>query len=314
MNPFKPKKDRRLGVAEGKRQYDLPLNKSIGTGFLVVLIALMTFLAIMALGTSFALGSMTQRWSSGLENKATIEVPAEKNDSDLRTKNEVNALVERVEQKLSDQPYIKSVTALDQGDIQALIEPWLGQGEILDNIPLPGLLSVELQISNESSLAKLTKTLAEIDETIRLDTHESWLGDLLRLTGALQFAAGFVLLIIGFTTVAAVAGAIRTRMAVHNEEVELLHLMGAGDGYITRQLQRHALMIGLKGSLVGLIAGLIVLGLIALIAGDTGAALLPDFHIQLGHIIGMIIVPTLICIIASMAARFTVLRVLAQMP
>ena len=58
---FFQKKDRKLGVAEGKRLYDLPLDKTEGSGFLIMLIALMSFLAIMAIASSFALGAMTQR-------------------------------------------------------------------------------------------------------------------------------------------------------------------------------------------------------------------------------------------------------------
>ena len=76
MISFK-RKERTLGVARQKRKYDLPLNKGVGRHFLKVLIALMSILAIFALSASFALSEMTQRWESGLENKATVEVPAE---------------------------------------------------------------------------------------------------------------------------------------------------------------------------------------------------------------------------------------------
>lgn len=313
---FKPKhsKERRLGVAEGKRQYDLPLNKSIGTGFLVLLIALMSFLAVMALATSFALGSMTERWSSGLENKATIEIPAEKQAGALRSAKDIQDLSTQVEEALNNAPAVKSIDALGEDDIKALIEPWLGEAGVIEDIPLPGLLSIELYSVDKNVTKTIEAELEKIAPDIRLDTHEAWLGDLLRLTGALQFAAGFVLLIIGVTTIAAVAGAIRTRMAVHSEEVELLHLMGAGDYYITRQLQRHALLIGLKGSVLGVFAGGLILSLITLIAGETAAALLPDFQVEVVHVIGIVAVPILICAIASIAARFTVLRVLGEMP
>ena len=90
LNVFK--KDKRLGSAQGKRRYDLPLNQSVGTGFLMVLIALMTFLAIMAVSTSFALNSMTAHWSSGLENKVTIEIPAETNNGTIRSAGEIRDL------------------------------------------------------------------------------------------------------------------------------------------------------------------------------------------------------------------------------
>ncbi|MBI2234772.1 MAG: permease, partial [Micavibrio aeruginosavorus] len=69
-------KERTIGRAE-KRRYDLPLNKGAGTAFLVTLIGLMTFLAMLALTSSFTLSAMTQRWTSGLENRITIEIPTQ---------------------------------------------------------------------------------------------------------------------------------------------------------------------------------------------------------------------------------------------
>ena len=55
------RREKALGVAQGRRVYDLPLNRASGTGFLVLLIALMTFLAMLALSASFALSAMTTR-------------------------------------------------------------------------------------------------------------------------------------------------------------------------------------------------------------------------------------------------------------
>lgn len=307
-------KDRRLGSAQGKRRYDLPLNKSVGTGFLVLLIALMTFLAVMAIGASFTLSSMTSRWSSGLENKLTIEIPAEKNNGELFTVSEIETLKKKTKERLGNNPEIKTLETLTKDDIQDLISPWLGRDTVIENIPLPGLISVELHLSTPEILQKLEKEMAMVDENIRIDTHESWLGDLLRLTGALQFAAAMVALIIGITTITAVGGAIRTRMAIHREDVELLHLMGASDDYITRQFQRHALIIALKGSIIGAAIGSMVLILIGLISGDTASALLPEFNFNTLHLLSFLILPGLACLIAALAARFTVLRVLAQMP
>ena len=311
---FLKKKGRRLGSAKNKGRYDLPLNASHGTGFLVQLIALMTFLAVMALAASFALGSMTDHWSSGLENKATIEIPAERKDGSIRTPADIVELTTAAENRLRKLAYVKTVDILREEEIQELIAPWLGQDIILQDIPLPGLISLDLHLSNDEVLRGLSNELGAVSKDIKIDTHESWLADLLRLTGALQFAAAMVALIISVTTISAVMGAVQTRMALHHEEIELLHLMGASDEYITRQLQRHALIIGLKGSSAGALAALIVLILIAVISGETAAALLPSFDINILHIAALLAVPCAACLIAATTARFTVLRALSLMP
>lgn len=306
--------DKRVGSAQGKRKYDLPLNKSPGTGFLILLIGLMTFLAVMAIASSFALGAMTSRWSSGLENRLTIEIAAEKSDGQLRSPASLEALKQQIAKTLKDRPQILNADILSKEDTQALISPWLGDDWSVEDIPLPGLISVELSDSNPETVQKLGYDLKKIDPDIRVDTHETWLNDLLKLTGALQFSAALITLIIGITTVTAIAGAIRSRMAIHAEDVQLLHLMGASDEYISKQFQRHALIITLQGAGTGMVLGFMLLLIIYLFSGDTAVTLIPDFHLSTPHILTILSLPALACLIAGATARFTVLRVLARMP
>ncbi|HBR68392.1 MAG TPA: permease [Rhodospirillaceae bacterium] len=311
-------KDRKLGVADGKRQYDLPLNRDEGSGFLILLIALMTFLAVLALSASFVLRTMGDRWSSGLENKLTIEVPAESanetHDGIVISNENVKSLTQEIAEKIRHHPAVKSADILSDSEIQDLISPWLGEDVSLIDVPMPGLISVQLQVTTPETLHALEKAARDISPTARLDTHETWLNDLLRFTGAMQFAALIITLIIGATTFTAVAGAIRSRMAVHKDEVELLHLMGAKDDYITSQFQRHALTLTLQGCVVGVLGAGIVMVLIGLISGDTGGALIPDFRLGIVHMIALFLLPVAACGISALTARHTVLRVLAGMP
>ncbi len=306
--------EKKLGVAFRKGRYDLPLNKDEGTNFLRLLIALMSFLAAIALTGNFALNSMTQRWSSGLENKLTIEIPAEKKGGELRSAAEIQSLAERVEAVLENNPAVKSADTLDQNDIQELVEPWLGKDAPLGDIPLPGLISVELTSPEPGTTAKLTAEISEIADDIVVDTHEAWLQSLMRMISSLRFAALTVALIIAATTVTAIAGAIRSRIAVHRADVELLHLMGANDEYIIRQFQRHALVIALQGSLCGTLAAGLILVITKYGIGTGGESLLPAFSLGIGQGLMVAILPLLAALIAGATARFTVLRSLSRMP
>ncbi|MCB1563517.1 MAG: permease [Alphaproteobacteria bacterium] len=315
LNSLFRTKDKQLGVAERGRRYDLPLNKSAGTGFLILLVALMTFLAVMALGASFTLGEMAQRWASGLENRLTVEIPAEITGGALRSPSDIAYLSEKTAEALKADPAVETVEIMGEADVQALISPWLGEDLSFEGLPLPGLISVKMRIGTPEAIERLRHTLKGINQDIHLDAHESWLKDLLRLTGALKFAAAAITLIIALTTIAAIAGAVRSRMAEHKADVELLHLMGASDLYITRQFQRHALILALRGALAGTAAGGLALLLIGLSAGNGGdTGLLPNLHLGTKHVLTLILLPCAACLIASLAARFTVLRVLALMP
>src|SRR3546814_8077793 len=45
----------------------------------------------------------------------------------------------------------------------------------------------------------------------------------------------------------------RMGLAAHQRSIELLHMIGAQDSYVARQFQNHALRLGLRGGLIGLL-------------------------------------------------------------
>ena len=312
FGPFK--KDRALGVAREKRRFDLGLENSSGSGFLMTLIGLMTFLAMMALAASFALTALSDRWSSGLENKVTIEIPAETDNGEKRGRDEIREIAETVVQILQSQSFVEGSEILSDADIAELVRPWLGDGLPLNEIPLPGLISVDLAEGGASALPALGSRLRNIAGNINIDTHEEWLGDILRFTGALQFAALLLGGAIGLTTLIAVTGAVRSQMAIHRDEIEILHLMGATDLYIAKQFQHHSLLLSLKGSTAGAVICGAALFAIGWASGRMDVNLLPDFRMTADHLVFLGALPLLASVIAMTAARQTVLRVLSQLP
>ncbi len=307
-------KDKKLGVGTGKGRYDLPLNNGAGAGFMVLLIGLMTFLALIALAGSFALGGITERWSSGLENRGTIEIPAALKNGSVRKDTGIKALSDSVNATLKDHPNIKSLKVLSAEEIHDLVSPWLGESFSSDEYPLPGLISIEMHTQEKAEIKALRDTLKGIAPDIALDTHESWLNDILKLAGSLQLSAGLITLIIALTTVTAIAGAIRSRMAEHRDDVELLHLMGASDYYIMRQFQKHALILSVKGALAGLALTLACFGMIAIVSSSSHAGMLPDLSLSVRQVLIVLMTPIAIAVISWFTARFTVLRVLSLMP
>ena len=307
-------KEKTLGMARKTRQYDLPLNKGAGTAFLTTLIGLMSFLAVMSLAASFTLSAMTKRWSAGLENKVTIEIPAQMPGSAMLSPESVREAAGRIEAILAANPAVASAHALSDEEIKKLVEPWLGDAELPGGVPLPGLVSAELKNSEPQTIETLKRLVQGAQPGARVDTHEEWLGDLLRFTGALQFAAAVLTVVIGLITLTAVGGAVRSRMEVHHAEVELLHLMGASDNYIAKQFQRHALIMALQGSVIGALAGAAAMAGIAFISGEMGVNLLPDFTLEPLQIALLCLVPPAAAFIAAMVSQRTVIRSLKKMP
>ncbi|NCO03037.1 MAG: permease [Alphaproteobacteria bacterium] len=308
------KKDRFLGIATAKRRYDLPLDRNAGNKFVKILVGLMTVLLMLSLSGAFALSGLAERWSSGLEGKASVEIPAKDINGILLPQEDIKTATQKIALMLEDDKTIETVTVLSEAEIIALISPWLGDDIDTQTTPFPGIISLTFYKQADINKAALITNIQHIAPQARLDTHESWLNDVLRLTNSLRFAAYVIVLVIGLTTIVAIAGAVRARLSAYKEDLELLHLMGAQDNYIARQLQRHTMILALQGSFLGFVFGLILLGIMAWLLSSKDLTLIPEFTLDGGQKIILFLIPIIISVMAMGTARLTVLRTLKQLP
>ena len=289
-----------------KTRYDLPLNKSGGSKFIIVLITLMTFLSVLSVSATLALNSIASQWTAGLQNQITIEIPAEAGNADVLKIN--------VKKKLDTIDTIRKVDVLSEDSIVKLLSPWLGEEFALDDVPMPSLIAIEAEEVTPAFLNQLRDDVRAVHPTIRLDTHEAWLNDFLQMIGFLRFATFFVSIVIGVSAGTAIMGVIRARLSEHKDDLELLHLMGASDDYIAAQFQRYALRLGLIGGAFGLCVGAIALAVFSIGVNNPNQDLLPQLNISAGGILILLSLPMFACALCAFTAKITVLRNLARMP
>ncbi len=315
MDWFRKEKNKTLGVAHGKRRYDIPLTQKDGSGFLVLLVTLMSFLVLIITDGAFLMSTLSNRWQSGLENKVTIEIPAERNDGSIMTPAQLDKLGKRVMAIIDGHKIIKQATLMKKEEIQQLISPWLGHNDtMLDTLPFPVLIAVELNTRDPDALKEIEKKINKLSPEASLDTHEDWLNDLLRLTSTLKYAAFFLSLMILLTTATAIAGAVRSSMSAHHQELELLHLMGSTDRYITRQFQRYIFILTAKGAAIASVLVFPILGLAYALSNKDNSALLPSFAIEPVYFMFLALCPVLMPLFSVLIARWTVLKSLEEMP
>lgn len=285
--------------------YDIPLHTRLGTEFLVLLIALMTYLSLLSAAGSMALGHMTHKWVTGLEDSMTIELPI---------KDTANAQAQALTKALEQTKGVTSSRILTQSDMGEILSPWLGnQTTILADLPLPILISVELQERTPATLASIKSIARRVAPDATVDAHEDWLTDLLKLTNGLRLTAIIIFGLILFVTALVIAGAVRSRMAIHQRELELLHIMGASDKYISGQFIRYIFSQSAKGMACGVLAGSITL-LTFVLLGHNSPGTIPKINLEGTDWLAFIAVPALLLAIGTITARQTVLRVLNEMP
>ena len=172
---------------------------------------------------------------------------------------------------------------------------------------------MELKPGSDIDVADLSKRLAAAVPGASVDDHRVWLARLVRLIRSMEALATAVLLLMGTATVGTVVFTTRTGLAIHQDVIEVLHFIGAQDGYIARQFAYRALILGLRGGLIGLALALPTLLGIGYLSRTMDAGVMPALALAPTHWAAIVFLPLVVAAIAMITARLTVTRTLARM-
>ena len=284
---------------------DLPFERDQATRFVPWIVALMVFLGALALAAATAVGGAIDRWDNNMSGRITVQVVA-----DEASPNTLARLVDA----LTATPGIARAEPLSAQATRALVEPWLGKVDADLDLPLPAVIDVETAAGAVFDANLLADRLMKIAPGVVVDDHRVWLRQLIRVARTVEGVAFAILALIGLTAVAAIIFATRSGLAVHAAIINLLHVMGARDAYIARQFQMQAMMLGIRGGIIGSVAAIIVLVVLTTMSAGIDIALLPSAPLSLAQWPLLILVPVAAVMIAMATARVTVLRALASMP
>jgi cell division transport system permease protein len=286
--------------------YILPRDK--GAAPLDFVIAVMAFLAALALGASLVADRAAQGWQSGLSDRITVQiVPPETGDARAGLETETKAALAL----LNAAPGIAHATLLSDAEINALVEPWIGKDGAVSGIPLPRLIDASVTPGAQIDAAALAARLKRVAPHATLDDHRRWIARLKGLADAVRFSAYGILLLIAGATAAAVSFATRAGLDAHHEMVALLHQMGALPAFIARAVEWHYFVSALFAAALGtLFAALFFLGASGLeIFGLEAVPFLPPLSLKWTEIPWLAAVPAATALIAWATARVSVLAV-----
>jgi cell division transport system permease protein len=287
----------------------LPRAAGAGTALLVSIIALMTWLALLALGASVALGAIARERQAGLAGRWTVEIAP---DTSGRGK-PADQRARDAAQALRGVPGVVRAEPLSRDEIRRLLSPWLGNEAVVDELPLPGLVDVAVDPQKPPALDAIRKRLAEVPGAT-LDDHRSWVVEIVRLTRAAEAVAIAVFIVVGAIALLAIVAAARARLAIHAHEVELLHVIGAADRWIARQFQASALAVALRGGLSGLILAVTTIAGVAWAFALPVDRLLPLLGPSWSIVAVALAVPAAAALAAMLAARWAAMRALRRLP
>ena len=217
-------------------------------------------------------------------------------------------------------PGVAAVDPYTKAESEGLLQPWLGGGLDLADLPVPRLIVVKRDAAHPLDVPALRRALAGVPGA-SLDDHGTWLA---RLATMAHATVGIALVVFGLVLTAmllAVAFATRGAMAGAREIIEVLHFVGAADSFISRQFQNHFLRLGLRGGLIGggLAVGFFLLGGRALGAwratagGEQAEAMFGAFGLRPGGYVAIAAVALAVALLTGGVSRLIVYRHLRGM-
>jgi cell division transport system permease protein len=284
---------------------------SIAGRALIAVVAIMTFLASITTGAVLLVAASAAEWQSDVASEITVQVrPLAGRD--------IERDAAAVAEALRAQPGIVEVRPFTKAESAKLLEPWLGSGLSLDELPVPRVIVARIAPGAVLDLAGLRSRVAQAAPSASVDDHRAWIERMRSMTNAIVFAGIGILALVIIATIISVSFATRGAMAANRPIVEVLHFVGAGDRYIANRFLRHFLRLGLQGGIIGGGAAMLAFGFSESIAGwfsgtpvgDQFGALLGTFSLRPSGYIALAAQAVLIAAITALASRRTLFATL----
>lgn len=283
--------------------------KAKGTAPLDVVIAVMAFLAALALGALLVANHAAEQWAEGLSAKITVQITVpETGDPKAGLAQETEAALA----VLRADPAIAHAAPLSEAEQAALVKPWLGADALIAELPLPQLIDADIAPGAVLDVPKLAQAVKAVAPHAVVDDHSRWIGRLHDLAANLVLSAFGILFLIAVATAATVAFATRAGLETHGDMVALLHQMGAHSGFIARAFEWHYF----RASLTAAGMGTATAAFLFLAAGGLQSAgyeavpFLPPLAVKAVELLWLLTVPAAAGLIALATARLSVLGAL----
>jgi cell division transport system permease protein len=286
---------------------------SIAGRALVAVVAIMTFLASITTGTVLLVSASAAEWQSDVGSEITVQVRPQAG-------RDIDRDAAAVAEAIRNQPGIVEVRPFSREESAKLLEPWLGSGLSLDELPVPRVIVARVSPGATLDLASLRARVTLVAPSASVDDHRAWIERMRSMSGATVFAGFGILVLVIIATIISVSFATRGAMAANRPIVEVLHFVGAGDRYIADRFFWHFLLLGLEGGVIGGGVAMLGFGFSESIAGwfsgtpvgDQFAALLGTFSLRPSGYLVLAVQAVFIAAITAWASRRTLFATLDE--
>lgn len=261
--------------------------------FMTIIMSLLTFLSVLALGVALSIGTGVIRWNNQWELFATVQV-TDPSKSDATKKIIANN---------SDK--IESATQISTSEMTDLMSPWLsGNNNVLKNY-LPQMW--EIQFKSPDAMQEFAK---QISKSARFLPHADALKSSTSSGMQMILMASLILAMILATIGICISYIARNTAMLHRRELEILNQIGASDNFIARQMQIIVAKISMTATCIGFIVACPIILLVQSAAHSARVGLMATIGLTSGGWMTLILLPIAIVIFAIIVTRHTTIKIL----
>jgi len=272
-------------------------------------IAIMIALTVIAAGAGLALRNLSDNARAEIAGGLTVQI-VEGAPAERERQAEVAVAL------LSNREEVAEVRRVPDRELDALLEPWLGQQGVAeeDAIPVPALIDVRLTGPvTARRLEDLRASLTASVPAARLDAQARWLEPVFDAVASLQWLAAGLIVLLAATSAAAVWLAARSALGSNRETIEIIHLLGGTDGQIARIFQRSIGLDAVLGGIAGLSLGATAILLLGRQFAGLGSGMVAGGGLGTVDWGLLVAIPVTGVVLAVLTARMTVLFALRRM-
>jgi cell division transport system permease protein len=264
------------------------------SNFMTVVISVLTFLSVLALGIALSVGGSVIRWNNQWEKYATVQITNLDNTKTVKKIFDANA------------DKIESVTEISKSEMENRLKPWVSSGAKLNDY-LPQMFEIKLKKSSDMQFIK-----NEISTRAKFLTHTSAVKSSMNAGLKLVGITSFVLIMMLISIGVCVSYISRNIAMLHKHELEILNQVGATDKFIAHQMQIIVGKISTVAALVGFASAVPILLLILTAAHSARVGLMATLSLKAFDWLLLLILPILIIIFSVHITKKTTLKILSE--
>ncbi len=286
-----------IAVAANRRILD----ERGGTRAMTWIMAIMLFLTVLAAALGLGMVNAAGMLDRQLAGRLTVQiVTADAVQRDRDTAAVMTAL--------NGMPAVRHAAPVDRARLDELLKPWLGDVPSDAGVPIPTLIDVDMSVPGEESAALVAKGVRAAAASARVDSQSRWLSPVASFMRTMIAGAIALVLLMAAATTAAVLLAARAGLETHRDTIAILHILGSTDVQVARLFQRRIALDTVIGGAVGTVAAMVAVWAVMRQVTGLGSELAGGAVLGLGDWLILAALPLLFAVVATLAARFAILR------